>query len=222
MARGRLEGPVRVHENGTIFRADLLAGQKTGWFFDQRDNRRFIAALAHGARVLDLYCFTGGFAVQAARAGATAVLGIDSSEPALGLAAEAAELNGVGKTCSFHRREAFGEAARLAAAGERFDIVIADPPAFAKSRKDVPAALRGYRKLARLAAALTANRGILFLASCSFNVGAPEFSEAVRRGLSDAGRDGRILRVAGADADHPIHPALPETAYLKTLTLALD
>jgi 23S rRNA (cytosine1962-C5)-methyltransferase len=222
VARGRIEGPVRVHENGVVFHVDVLAGQKTGWFFDQRDNRRFIASLARGARVLDLYCFTGGFAVQAARAGAGAVLGIDSSEPALRLAAEAAKLNAVGETCSFRRGEAFGEAARLVAAGERFDIVIADPPAFAKSRKDVPAALRGYRKLARLAAALTANRGILFLASCSFNVGEPEFAEAVRRGLGDAGRDGRILRVAGAGPDHPVHPALPETAYLKTLTLALD
>jgi len=86
----------------------------------------------------------------------------------------------------------------------------------------VPAALRGYRKLARLATSVTANRGILFLACCSHNVGEAEFAEAVRRGLSDAGRDGRILRIAGADADHPIHPALPETAYLKAMTLALD
>ena len=179
-------------------------------------------ALARGSRVLDLYCFSGGFALQAARAGAAAVLGIDRSEPALALAAEAAERNGVAAICSFRRAEAFTEAARLAAAGERFDIVIADPPAFARSRRDVPAALRGYRKLARLAASLTAAGGVLFLASCSFNVGAAEFAEAVRRGLGDAGRAGRILRVAGADADHPVHPALPETAYLKTMTLALD
>jgi 23S rRNA (cytosine1962-C5)-methyltransferase len=222
VAKGRLDGPVAVHENGVVFRADPLAGQKTGWFFDQRDSRRFAAALAHDARVLDLYCFTGGFAVQAARAGAAAVLGIDRSEPALALAAEAAGLNHVGGICTFRRGEAFGEAARLAAAGERFDIVIADPPAFAKSRKDAPAALRGYRKLARLAAALTARGGILFLASCSFNVGEAEFAEAVRRGLADAGRGGRILRVAGAGPDHPVHPAQPETAYLKTITLSLD
>jgi 23S rRNA (cytosine1962-C5)-methyltransferase len=150
------------------------------------------------------------------------VLGIDRSEPALALAAEAAELNGVAQTCAFRRGEAFAETARLTAAGERFDIVIADPPAFAKSRKEVPAALRGYRKLARLAASVTAIGGILFVASCSFNVGEAEFAEAVRRGVGDAGRAGRILRVAGADADHPIHPALPETAYLTTLTLALD
>jgi 23S rRNA (cytosine1962-C5)-methyltransferase len=222
VARGNLDGPVPVHENSAVFRADLLAGQKTGWFFDQRDNRRFIANLAPAARVLDLYCYTGGFAVQAARAGAAAVLGIDRSEPALALALEAAELNGVGRTCSFRRAEAFAEAGGLAANGERFDIVIADPPAFAKSRKEAGAALRGYRKLARLAASVTAGGGILFIASCSFHVDAAEFAEAVRRGLADAGRAGRILRIAGADADHPIHPALPETAYLKTLTLALD
>jgi 23S rRNA (cytosine1962-C5)-methyltransferase len=222
VARGSLDGPVQVHEHGAVFRADLLAGQKTGWFFDQRDNRQFIAALGRGARVLDLYCYTGGFAVQAARAGAAAVLGIDRSEPALALAIEAAERNGVGRICSFRRGEAFAEAGALAAKDERFDIVIADPPAFAKSRKEAPAALRGYRKLARLAASVTAGGGILFIASCSYHVGAADFAEAARRGLADAGRAGRILRLAGADADHPIHPALPETAYLKTLTLALD
>ena len=222
VASGRLDGPVEVHEDGAVFRADLLAGQKTGWFFDQRDNRRFIATLARGARVLDLYCFTGGFAVQTARSGAAAVLGIDRSEAALALATATGDVNGVGQTCSFRRGEAFAEAASLAARGERFDVVIADPPAFAKSRKDMPAALRGYRKLARFAASVTAGGGILFVSSCSFHVGAGEFAEAVRRGLADAGRAGRILRIAGADADHPIHPALPESAYLKTLTMALD
>ena len=138
------------------------------------------------------------------------------------LAAEAAARNGVGEPCRFHRGEAFAEAARLAAAGERFDIVIADPPAFAKSRKEVPGGIARLSQARPPAAALTASGGILFLASCSYNVGEAEFAEAVRRGLADAGRGARILRAAGADADHPIHPALPETAYLKTLTLALD
>ena len=100
--------------------------------------------------------------------------------------------------------------------------MIADPPAFARSKRDVPAALRGYRKLARLAAGLTAPGGCVFLASCSHNVGAAEFAEAARRGLADAGRVGRILREAGAGPDHPVHMALPESAYLKSLTLALD
>jgi 23S rRNA (cytosine1962-C5)-methyltransferase len=222
LAAGSLDAPVNVVENGLTFRADLTGGQKTGWFFDQRDNRRFVASLAAGQSVLDLYCFNGGFAVAAAAAGAAAVLGIDRSEAALALAAEAAAANQVGERCEFRRGDAFAEAARLAAEDRRFDVVIADPPAFARSKREVPAALRGYRKLARLAAAVTAGQGFLFIASCSFNVGVAEFQEAVRRGLADAGRSGRILRIAGAGPDHPIHPALPETAYLKTLTVALD
>jgi len=222
VAHGALDGPVTVEENGAAFAADLLGGQKTGWFFDQRDNRGFVAGLAAGARVLDLYCYSGGFAVQAARAGAASVTGIDSSPAALALATDAASRNDVSGICSFRRSEVFAEAAMLAAAGERFEIVIADPPAFARAKRDVPAALRGYRKLARLAIQLAAPRGFVFLASCSHNVGAGDFAEAVRRGLTDAGRGGRILREAGAGPDHPIHPSLPETAYLKSITLALD
>ena len=219
---GAIDGPVEVEESGAIFLADVLAGQKTGWFFDQRDNRAFVAGLCAGARVLDLYCYSGGFAVAAARAGAVSVVGIDRSEAALKLAAQTAERNGVAGICEFRRAEVFAEAASLASAGGRFDVVIADPPAFARSRRDVPAALRGYRKLARLAAGLTAPGGFVFIASCSHNVGAADFAEAVRRGLADAGRTGRILREAGAGPDHPVHPALPETAYLKSQVLFLD
>src|SRR5271167_596996 len=116
VAKGTVSGSVVVHENGIEFLADPLAGQKTGWFFDQRDNRRFVATLAHETRVLDLYCFSGAFSVQTARAGDAAVLGIDSSGPALALAGASAARNGVGEICSFRRGEAFGEAARLAAA----------------------------------------------------------------------------------------------------------
>jgi 23S rRNA (cytosine1962-C5)-methyltransferase len=222
VARGTIEAPVAVEENGAVFAADVLAGQKTGWFFDQCDNRGFVAGLAQGARVIDLYCYSGGFAVAAARAGAASVTGLDRSEGALALAVAAAERNGVAGTCEFRRAEVFAEAASLAAAGERFDVVIADPPAFARSKRDAPAALRGYRKLARLASALATPGGYVFLASCSYNVGAAEFAEAARRGLADAGRTGRILREAGAGPDHPVHMALPESAYLKSLTLALD
>jgi 23S rRNA (cytosine1962-C5)-methyltransferase len=222
VALGAIDGPVALDENSTVFAADVIGGQKTGWFFDQRDNRAFVAGLAAGTRVLDLYCYSGGFAIEAARAGAASVTGIDRSEAALALAAETATRNGVAAICDFRRAEVFAEAASLGAAGERFDIVIADPPAFARSRKDAPAALRGYRKLARLVAQLTAPGGFVFLASCSHNVAAADFAEAVRRGLADAGRAGRILREAGAGPDHPVHPALPESAYLKTMTLSLD
>ena len=222
LAKGELAGPIELIENGARFLADAREGQKTGWFFDQRDNRRFVAALAAGARVLDLYCYTGGFAVAAARAGADAVLGLDRSEPALALAAASADLNGVGDHCRFQRADAFGELARLSGEGARFDLVIADPPAFVKSKKDLGPGLRGYRKLARLAASLVAPGGVLFLASCSHNVEPPDFAEAVRRGLEDASRTGRILRSAGAAPDHPVHPWLPESAYLKAEVLLLD
>lgn len=222
LAKGEIAGAVELVENGVRGLADPREGQKTGWFFDQRDNRRFVAALCAGARVLDLYCYTGGFAVQAAMGGADAVLALDRSETALALAARAAELNGVGERCRFQRADAFGELSRLGAAGERFDVVIADPPAFVKSKKDLGPGLRGYRKLARLAASLVAPAGVLFLASCSHNVEPPDFAEAVRRGLEDAGRSGRILRSAGAAPDHPVHPWLPESAYLKAEVLVLD
>ncbi len=222
LAKGEIAGPVELVENGARFLADPREGQKTGWFFDQRDNRRFVASLAAGARVLDLYCYSGGFAVQAAMGGADAVLALDRSEAALALAAAAADLNRVGERCRFQRADAFGELARLGAAGERFDLVIADPPAFVKSKKDLGPGLRGYRKLARLAASLVAPQGVLFIASCSHNVEPPDFAEAVRRGLEDAGRGGRILRSAGAAPDHPVHPWLPESAYLKSQVLVLD
>jgi len=222
VAAGAVDEPVELTENGARFFADLLGGQKTGWFYDQRENRRAVAALAKDCRLLDAYCFAGGFAVTAARAGAREVVAIDRSEGALALAGRAAAANGVEARCRFGRAEAFAELEHLAAAGERFDIVVADPPAFVKSKKDLGAGLRGYRKLARLAAAVVAPRGLLFIASCSHNVGVPEFAEAVRRGIVDAGRGGRILQSAGAAPDHPVHPFLPESAYLKSELLALD
>ena len=222
VAAGTLEGAIEVRENGARFEVDLMGGQKTGWFYDQRDNRAFMALLAKGARVLDLYCFAGGFAIEAAIAGAADVTGIDRSEPALSLARRSAALNGAGERCRFRRGEVFAELETLASSGERFDVVISDPPAFVKSRKDLGPGLRGYRKLARLAAGAVAPQGYLFLASCSHNVTAEDFWEAARRGLEDASRSARLLRAAGAAPDHPVHPHLPESAYLKSLVLALD
>jgi len=219
---GAVSSPLEIAENGGRFMIDPVGGQKTGWFFDQRDNRRFMARLAPGKSVLDLFCFAGGFAIQAALVGAREVLGIDRSEPALALAWASAELNGVGERCRFERGEIFETLERLAGTDQRFDIVIADPPAFVKSRKDLGAGLRGYRKLTRLSAAVVPPGGFLFIASCSHNVEIADFAEAVRRGLADAGRSGRILMSAGAAPDHPVHPFLPESAYLKAQVLALD
>jgi 23S rRNA (cytosine1962-C5)-methyltransferase len=216
------DGPVELRENGARFLADLGEGQKTGWFFDQRENRARVAALADGARVLDAYCYAGGFGVLAACRGASEVVLLDRSERALALATAAAALNGVDARCRALRGEAFAELERMAAAGERFDVVVADPPAFVKSRKDIGPGARGYRKLARLSAALVAPGGFLFAASCSHHVGPELFAEQVARGLDDARRGGRILASTGAGADHPVHPHLPESAYLKGQLLQLD
>ncbi|HKT17212.1 MAG TPA: class I SAM-dependent rRNA methyltransferase [Stellaceae bacterium] len=219
---GEVAPPVEIIENGARFLIDPVAGQKTGWFYDQRENRRFLARLAAGARVLDLYCFGGGFGIEAAMAGADEILALDRSEAALEWAAASAKLNGVDQRCRFLRGEAFAELERLHAQGERFDVVIADPPAFARSKKDRGPALRGYRKLARLAAALVAKGGVLFVASCSHQVEAEAFAQEVRRGIHDAQRDGRVIASSGAAPDHPVHPFLPESAYLKAETLVLD
>jgi 23S rRNA (cytosine1962-C5)-methyltransferase len=160
--------------------------------------------------------------VTAAAAGAAHVTAFDRSQPALDLAARAAGANGVAARCTFVKGEAFALLQELAKAGERFGMVIVDPPAFVKSRKDLHAGTRGYRKLARLAAALVEPDGILLCASCSHHVDAATFADMARRGLADAHRSGRILRRAGAAPDHPIHPFLPETAYLKAEVLQLD
>lgn len=222
IVKGALSEPIEIAEGKVRFLADLQGGQKTGWYFDQRDNRLFMASLAEGGRMLDVYCYAGGFALQAAASGARAVVAIDRSADALALAAQAATLNGLTDRCTFERGEAFATLQRLAAEGAKFDLVIADPPAFVKSRKDLPVGVRGYRKLAALAASVVAPGGFLLVASCSHNVDEVTFSEQVRRGLNKAGRTGRIIRRAGAGPDHPIHASLPETAYLKAEALQLD
>jgi 23S rRNA (cytosine1962-C5)-methyltransferase len=222
LAKGAIDGPVELVENGRRFFADLESGQKTGWFFDQRDNRAAVARFAGDSRVLDLYTYAGGFAVLAAAAGAREVVAVDRSDRALELAAQAAQVNGVAGRCRFVRAEAFAELERLAGAGERYDVIVADPPAFVKSRKDLNQGARAYRKLARLCAALAAPGGFLFIASCSHHVDVPLFAEQVRRGLSDAARGGRILQTTGAAADHPVHPHLPESAYLKAQLIQID
>lgn len=216
-------GPVEVIENGARFVADLSGGQKTGWFYDQRDNRRFMAGLARDASVLDVYSYSGGFGVLAAKEGAQSVTCLDRSRAALDAAEAAAKVNGVEGRVSMQKAEAFEALEKLGGtAARKFGVVICDPPAFVKSRKDLKTGAQGYRKLVRLAAPLVARGGFFFVASCSHLMDVPVFAEQVRRGLRDAERTGRILLSSGAALDHPVHPNLPETAYLKALTLQLD
>jgi 23S rRNA (cytosine1962-C5)-methyltransferase len=212
---------VVVQEAGVRFPIDPLAGQKTGWFFDQRGNRDRVAALAAGARVLDVFCHTGGFGLRCAAAGAASVTLVDSSAPALELAMQAAALNGFGERVVARRDDAFDAMTALAAAGERFDIVVCDPPAFARSRKDAEAGLRAYGRMARLAAPLVAPGGFLLVASCSYHAALEPWAAQIAFGLHRARRDGRILATTGAGPDHPVHPHLPETAYLKAQLLQL-
>jgi 23S rRNA (cytosine1962-C5)-methyltransferase len=220
--KGELGAPIELVENGLTFVTDPAGGQKTGWFYDQRVNRLFAAQLARGEAVLDVYSYCGGFALAAAAHGATAVTGVDSSAAALELAAASARRQGRGAEAGFVRAEAFAFLDAAAQEKRRFGVVIADPPAFVKSRKDLGSGLKGYRKLARMSAALVTEPGFLCLGCCSHHVGQEEFATEAWAGIREAGRGGRLIRSAGAGPDHPIHPALPETAYLKFLTYALD
>ena len=219
MAKG--EGHrIAVEENGVRYIADLQEGQKTGWYYDQRDNRAFIATLAKGKSVLDAYSYTGGFGIAAAKAGAKEVVCLDSSAPALALAEESARANGV--SIQAVKADVFEELERLKTAAEKFDIVVADPPPFVKSKKDLEPGAKAYRKLARRAADVTAPGGFLLIASCSHNIPPERFAAECAPGLLRAGRRAALLRQAGAGADHPVHPLLPESAYLKVLVYALD
>ncbi len=203
----------QVLEGGVRFPVDPLSGQKTGWFFDQRPNRDRVAALAQGARVLDVFSNVGAFGLRCAIAGASDVTLVDSSAPALAQAEQAAVLNGVAERVHVRRDDAFDAMTSLA--GERFDIVVCDPPAFARSRKDADAGLRAYGRMARLAAPLVAPGGFLFVASCSFHAPIEAWSAQIAFGLHRARREARIVFTGGAGPDHPVHPHLPETAYLK-------
>ncbi|HWX49705.1 MAG TPA: class I SAM-dependent rRNA methyltransferase [Roseomonas sp.] len=208
-----------VREGGLEFSIDLLSGQKTGWFFDQRENRARVAALARGGSVLDAFCHTGGFGLLAAAAGARSVTLLDRSEPALALAMDTAGRHGYGGIVSAQRGEALETLEVMLSRGQRFDVVVADPPAFAKTRKDHPTAMRGYAKLARMAAGLVGPGGFLFIASCSHHVPVGDFTDAVAHGVSRTRRSARLLATTGAGPDHPVHPLLPESAYLKGLLL---
>jgi 23S rRNA (cytosine1962-C5)-methyltransferase len=208
-----------VVEDGVKFAVDPLGGQKTGWFFDQRPNRDRVSMLARDARVLDVFCHVGAFGLRCAAAGAREVTLVDSSAAALAQAEQAAAHNGLADRLSVQREDGFDAMSTLS--GEKFDIVICDPPAFARSRKDADAGLRAYGRMARLGASLVAPRGYLFVASCSHHAPQEAWSAQIAWGLHRARREGRILFTGGAGPDHPVHPHLPETAYLKTQLIQL-
>ena len=222
LLKGALDAPIETPMNGATYLADLVGGQKTGLFFDQRPNQAFIAALAHGRSVLDVFCHVGGFSLAALAAGAESALAVDSSAPALALAQEGANRSGVAERFETRQGEAFETLRALKEEGRRFDIVVCDPPAFAPNKGALDAGLRAYGKTARLGAGLTAPGGIFCLCSCSQAVTSAMLEEAAARAFRGLRREARLLRRGGAGPDHPAHPALGETEYLKALCYAMD
>ncbi len=220
--KGEIPERVRILENDLPFEVDLAGGQKTGWYYDQRLNRRFVRLLARDQEVLDLYCYGGGFGLNALAAGAASVLAVDSSAGALELARANAQLQGVGDRFATEKSEVFAMLDRLLGEKRRFGLVLADPPAFVRNRKSLAVGLRAYRKLARLCAGVAAEGACLAISSCSHNVTEEAFAREVTAGIRAAGRGAVQLHAAGAGPDHPLHPLLPETAYLKFRVYALD
>jgi len=219
---GALQGPVAVPMNGAVYMADLLGGQKTGLFYDQRPNHAFAARLARGAKVLDVFSHVGGFALAALAGGAQSALAVDASAPALALAGQGAEAMGLADRLATRQGDAFEVLEALGSEGARFDLVICDPPAFAPAKPALEAGLRAYERIARLAAPLVVPGGWLILCSCSHAADLNAFRNASARGIGRGGRRGQIVHTGFAGPDHPVLPQLAESGYLKSLVFRLD
>jgi 23S rRNA (cytosine1962-C5)-methyltransferase len=213
-ATGSFEESGKVLEDGLEFRAPLALGQKTGWFFDQAANRRALPKyVRRGARVLDVFSYVGAWGVRAAHSGAREVLCVDSSAAALELAVSNAERNKT-KVVAV-RGDAFDVLEDMGKNGARFDVLVIDPPAFAKRKKDLPKALAAYKRLNQLAMQVIADDGILVSCSCSHHVSPAELQDAIAKAARAADKHLQILEMGGQSPDHPVHPAIPETRYLK-------
>ena len=213
-ARGDAGAAGTVIEGELEFQAPLAEGQKTGWFFDQAFNRRALRKyVRRNARVIDVFSYVGAWGLTAAHAGAGDVLCVDSSATALELAAQNAGRNGL--RIAVRKGDAFEVLESLARERAQFDIVIVDPPAFAKRKKDVPKALAAYKRLNQLAMQLLGADGILVSCSCSFHIGAAELEDAIAKAARALRKHVQILEMGGQAPDHPVHPAIQETRYLK-------
>lgn len=211
------DAPIPVPMNGATYMADVMGGQKTGLFYDQRPNHAFAAQLANGGRVLDVFSHVGGFGLAMLAGGATSALAVDGSAPALDLAEQGAAASGFGDRFATRKGDAFATLEALAEEGEQFDVVICDPPAFAPSKKALDAGLRAYERVARLATPLVKEGGYIGLCSCSHAADLAKFRGACTRGIGRAGRIGQLIYTGYAGPDHPLLPQLAETGYLKAL-----
>ncbi len=212
-AFGEIPEVVDVPEGGVNFRVPLTTGQKTGWYFDQTANRALFARHAKGARVLDVFSYAGGFALQALRAGAASATCVDSSEPALTSASATADANAL--DVELLQGDAFETLEALIAERRRFDAIVVDPPAFIKRKKDHPKGLAAYRRINQLALQLLDRDGLLLACSCSFHLAPGELVEAVQRASRHLDRFAQLVAVGGQSPDHPVHPAIDETRYLR-------
>ncbi|MDG1519431.1 MAG: class I SAM-dependent rRNA methyltransferase [Yoonia sp.] len=213
--------PISVPMNGATYMADVMGGQKTGLFFDQRPNHAFAAGLSKDATVLDVFSHVGGFGLAALAGGAASVLAVDGSAPALALAEEGAAAMGVSDKFTTRKGDAFATLEALAEEGAQFDVVICDPPAFAPGRKSLDAGLRAYERVARLAAGLVKDSGYLGVCSCSHAADLTKFRNASARGIGRAGRRSQVIHNGYAGPDHPLMPHLAESGYLKAVFFRL-
>ncbi len=218
---GEVEAEKIIEENGVKFSIDIKLGQKTGWYYDQRQNREFIGSIAANCAVLDAFCYQGSFGLNALKNNAKSVTFIDSSQSAIDKAKSNVELNNFSQEkCEFICEKAFVALEKMAAENKRFDIVLLDPPAFVKTKKDLHSGLKGYEKLVRLALPLLKENGVLFLASCSHNVSLDDLIDAANKATRKAfenKKTAKLIRTFGAHIDHPLHPTLKESEYLKSI-----
>lgn len=215
--------PIAVAMNGATYMADLTGGQKTGLFYDQRDNHAFAARLVpQGGDVLDVFSHVGGFGLAMRAAGAASVTCVDGSAAALDLAGQGAAVSGFGDSFTALQGDAFDQLANLAEQGRTFDVVICDPPAFAPSKPTLEAGLRAYERIAKLAAPLVKPCGYLGLCSCSHAADLSRFRNASARGIGRAGRRSQLIHTGYAGPDHPQLPQLAESGYLKAVFFRLD
>jgi 23S rRNA (cytosine1962-C5)-methyltransferase len=209
-------GPITIEEYGLRFLVNLAEGQKTGYYLDQRDNRFEVAKLARGRRVLDAFCYSGGFGLHAARAGAAEVIGVDSSDAALALAGENAKLNEL-DNISFHKADVFDDLDDRVKRGEKFGLVVLDPPKFARRRGAVEEALRGYRRIQSRALKLLEPDGVLVSCCCSGLITLDMLEELLAQVSAESGREVQLLQRRGPSPDHPVSVACLESHYLKCL-----
>lgn len=214
---GEVPQTVEITENGARFEVPLLNGQKTGWFYDHRENRALLQRFCKGQSVLDVFSYVGGWGVEALAAGAASATCVDASQDALDLATRNAEANGFGGRFSTLQGKAADVLKGLAAEGKQFDIVVLDPPAFIKRRKDIKQGEKAYHQMNQLALKVLKPGGLLVSASCSMHLSDDMLMDVVRVAAAKSGRRLQVIAKGGAGLDHPIHPAIPETHYLKAI-----